>query len=104
MGNTCTTKGGHLNAKAVDSKGIGGKSSDIDDAALAAIKGGIGEAGKAALRQNLQVSLSMENLPNLDTFSKTDAFALLYELKKQGNRSVKVLKGRTECIYDNLNP
>jgi len=32
MGNTCGP--GHLNAGAVDSSGIGGVSSDIDDAAL----------------------------------------------------------------------
>lgn len=46
----------------------------------------------------------MEDLPNLDTFSKTDAFIILYELKKQGSRIMKVRRGRTECIYDNLNP
>ena len=43
-------------------------------------------------------------MPNLDTFSKTDAFIILYELKKQGNRSMKQQIGKTECIYDNLNP
>ena len=32
MGNTCGSE--HLNAAAVDASGIGGKSSDIDDAAL----------------------------------------------------------------------
>lgn len=46
----------------------------------------------------------MENLPNLDTFSKTDPFIVLFELKKQGNRNMKVQLGRTECIFDNLNP
>ena len=46
----------------------------------------------------------MQDLPNLDTFSKTDAFAILYELKKQGTRTIKQFRGRTECIYDNLNP
>ena len=46
----------------------------------------------------------MMNLPNLDTFSKTDAFAVLYELRKQGTRTVKQARGKTECIYDNLNP
>ena len=56
------------------------------------------------MKQTLTLSFSLENLPNLDTFSKTDAFVLLYELKKQGNRQIKRLVGRTECVYDNLNP
>jgi hypothetical protein len=43
-------------------------------------------------------------LPNLDTFSKTDAFIILYEMKKQGNKTMKMKIGQTECIYDNLNP
>jgi len=46
----------------------------------------------------------MRNLPNLDTFSLTDAFIILYELREQGSRTLKIKKGRTECIYDNLNP
>jgi len=91
----------HLNASAVDSKGIGGKSSDIDDACMATIKHGIGQASKLALKQNIEITFSMENLPNLDHFSKTDAFAVLYE---QNPRPIKRFIGRTECIYDNLNP
>jgi len=46
----------------------------------------------------------MEDLPNLDTFSKTDAFIVLYELKKRGSQVMKMKIGKTECIYDNLNP
>ena len=46
----------------------------------------------------------MTDLPNLDTLSKTDAFLILYEIKKQGTNSIRVKLGRTECIYDNLNP
>jgi hypothetical protein len=46
----------------------------------------------------------MTDLPNLDTLSKTDAFLILYEIKKQGTKSIRVKLGRTECIYDNLNP
>ena len=102
--NSCTqTK--HYNAQAVGANGIsGGTISDIDDAALQAIKNGIGEASKSALKQIIQLSFSLEDLPNLDTFSKTDAFIILYELKKQGNRTIKQKVGRTECIFDNLNP
>ena len=46
----------------------------------------------------------MRDLPKLDTFSKTDAFIILYSLTKQGNQTVKKQIGRTECIWDNLNP
>ena len=99
---SCTTT--HLNAKAVGANGISGKLSDIDDAALQAIKSGIGANSAAALKQVIQLSFSIDDLPNLDTFSKTDAFVILYEMKKQGNKTMKVKLGQTECIYDNLNP
>jgi hypothetical protein len=50
--NSCTqTK--HLNAKAVGVGGVSGQLSDIDDAALQAIKYGIGESHKSALKQTL---------------------------------------------------
>ena len=52
----------------------------------------------------MQLSFSLKSLPNLDTHSKTDSFLILYELKKQGNQTLKHQIGRTECIYDNLNP
>lgn len=101
--NSCTnTK--HLNAQAVGAHGISGKVADIDESALQAIKNGIGDASRAALRQVIELSFAIDNLPNLDTFSKTDAFLILYELKKQGSRTIKMKRGRTECIFDNLNP
>lgn len=99
---SCTST--HLNAGAVDAHGISSKSADIDEAALQAVKGGIGEAARGALKQNIELSFAMEKLPNLDTFSKTDAFCILYELKRQGTRTIKQFRGRTECIYDNLDP
>ena len=72
-----------FNAGAVGAQGIAGKNiSDIDEAALQCIQSGIGAASKAALKQVIQLSFSCENLPNMDTFSKTDAFIILYELKK----------------------
>ena len=45
----------------------------------------------------------MRDLPNLDHFSKTDAFAVIYEIKL-GQIPNRLVIGRTECIYDNLNP
>ena len=45
----CT--GSHLNAMAVDSiSGIGGQSADIDEAAMQAIKSGIGAGEKMTLK------------------------------------------------------
>ena len=70
----------YMNATAVDSKGIGCKSCDIDLATMQVIKNGIGAVGKQALKQNLVVSFAMENLPNLDHLSKTDAFAVFYQI------------------------
>ena len=45
---SCTST--HLNAKAVGANGISGKLTDIDDAALQAIKSGIGANSAAALK------------------------------------------------------
>lgn len=100
---SCTSETKH-NARAVGAQGIAGQLKDIDDAALQAIKNGIGDAQAASLKQALTLSFSLRDLPNLDTFSKTDAFIILYQLKKQGTRTLKQQIGRTECIYDNLNP
>lgn len=84
---------------------MSGNVQQIDEAALAAIKNGIGDMSKAALKQTIQLSFSLRDLPNLDTFSKTDAFIILYELKKSSNgQHFKQMLGRTEVIYDNLNP
>ena len=99
---SCTA---HNNTQAIGANGITGNISDIDEAALQAIKNGIGDANKAALQQSVSVSFAMEDLPNLDTFSKTDAFLILYELKSNANgQKTKMKIGKTECIYDNLNP
>lgn len=92
------------NAGAVGGSSIMKAGQDIDDAALQAIKGNIGDANAAQLKQCLSLTFSLRDLPNMDTFSKTDAFIVLYQLKKQGNQTLRAQVGRTECIYDNLNP
>ena len=91
-------------SQAVGANGVAGNLSDIDDAALAAINHGIGQSNKSGLKQTINLSFGCLNLPNLDTFSKTDAFVILYELKRNGTKTMKQMKGRTEVIYDNLNP
>ena len=86
--NSCTqTK--HYNAASVGNTGISGSLNQIDDAAMEAIKNGISISSKDALKSVIQLSFSCEDLPNLDTFSKTDAFLILYELKKQGSKTIR---------------
>lgn len=46
------------------------------------------------------LSFMCENLPNLDTFTRTDGMVVLF--KKEGNLWKEL--GKTEVIMDNLNP
>jgi len=85
----------HLDAKAVGGGGIGKGGSDIDAAVLAAANFGGG-----GLAQKLEISFGCEELVNMDTFSKSDPFVVLF--KQQGNVWQKL--GQTEIIHDNLNP
>lgn len=56
--------------------------------------------GQNGLVNTLFLSVACENLPNLDTFSKTDAMCILYQQK--GNIFQEI--GRTEVVMDSLNP
>ena len=94
---TCMRK--HENADAVRSSnrplGIG---RDLDDAVLAATNKSIEE--NAGLVSLVALNFQCNNLPNLDTFTRTDGFVVLYH--KQGNMWKKL--GHTEIIMDNLDP
>ena len=70
---------------------------DLDDAVLAATSNAIHGAG---LSQTLRLTFACTNLPNLDTFTRTDGMAVLHE--KRGNMWSMI--GMTEVIMDNLNP
>ena len=48
----------------------------------------------------ISLSFSCENLPNMDTFTRTDGMLILS--KKQGAAWMRM--GVTEVIMDNLNP
>ena len=50
--------------------------------------------------QTISLSFACENLPNLDTFTRTDGMVVFY--KQVGNQWQKL--GMTEVIMDNLNP
>ena len=48
------------------------------------------------------MNFELENLPNLDTNSKTDAFCVLWHLK--GKSLTKVKLGQTETVENSLDP
>ena len=51
---------------------------DLDDAVLAAVNQSINSAA-SGLVQNISISFSCENLPNLDTFTRTDGMLVFYK-------------------------
>lgn len=63
----------HLDAKAVGGGGLG-KGSDIDAAVLAATN-----FSQGGMVQRLELSMRCENLPNMDTMSQSDPFAVIYK-------------------------
>lgn len=105
MGNAVTTAIGdnltcfreHENQEAVGRGVATGSGKDLDDAVLAATSNAIGEH---ALSQTLRLTFGCKKLPNLDTFTRTDGMAILYE--KKGN--MWQCHGQTEVIMDNLDP
>jgi len=50
----------------------------------------------------IELSLSCQNIPNMDTFSKSDPLAVVYQTNSDGSHPQEL--GRTECIKDTLNP
>ena len=52
----------------------------------------------------VELSVSCTKLLDLDTFSKSDPFAALYKATNDGRKTSWVKLGRTEVIYDNLDP
>ena len=80
IGDTFTCLRKHQNTGAIsqnDQKfGIG---RDLDDAVLAATNKSINQAGN--LVSILNLSIACENLPNLDTFTRTDAMCILSQFK-----------------------
>ena len=71
---------------------------DLDDAVLAATNRSIEQ--NQGLVNIVALSFQCTNLPNLDTFTRTDGMCVLY--KKEGQVWKEL--GKTEVIMDNLNP
>jgi hypothetical protein len=83
MGNAATAIGDNLtcfrdheNQEAVGRGMAAGTGKDLDDAVLAATSNAINAHG---LQQTLRLSFACKNLPNLDTFTRTDGMVVLYE-------------------------
>eukprot|EP00347_Sterkiella_histriomuscorum_P017569 403348833 len=91
IGDTFTCCRKHQNTGAISATnqrfGVG---KDLDDAVLAATNRNI-DAGNQLVNM-LNLTFSCEDLPNLDTFTRTDAMNIWNEI------------GRTEVVMDNLNP
>ncbi len=105
MGNSCTTAIGdtfsclrdHQNPNSIARGIAAGSGKDIDDAVIAATQNLINAQN---LVQILRLTFRCKNLPNLDTFTRTDGVLFLYEKK---GRSWNLI-GHTEIIMDSLNP
>ena len=70
---------------------------DLDEAVLTAINKSADQGG---LTNTVRLSIKCENLPNYDTFTRSDGMAVLHKL--QGKRWAML--GVTEVIMDNPNP
>lgn len=90
--NSCMATHQDLGAVGSTKMGQGG---DLDAAVLAAAN-----FSSSSPSQKLSLSFACKDLPNMDTFSLSDPFLVLY--KQQGNMWHKL--GQTEVIHDNLNP
>ena len=105
MGNAVTTAIGdnltcfrdHENQEAISRGFAAGLGKDLDDAVLAATSNAINQNN---LVQTLRLTFGCKKLPNMDTFTRTDGMAVLYE--KRGNMWSQL--GMTEVIMDNLDP
>lgn len=76
-----------------------GTGRDLNDAVLAAVNQSINsQAG--GLTNVISLSFACTDLPNLDTFTRTDGMVVLYQ--KTGNMWHRI--GMTEVIMDNLDP
>ena len=98
IGDNLTCFRDHENQDAVSRSIALGSGKDLDDAVLAATSNMIDAQNN--LVQTLRLTFACKNLPNLDTFTRTDGMAVLYE--KRGTMWQQL--GLTEVIMDNLSP
>ena len=75
-----------------------GMGRDLDDAVLAATNKSI--ENNAGLVNVVSLTFACEDLPNLDTFTRTGGLVVLYI--KSGNKWMKI--GQTEVVKDTMDP
>ena len=102
--NACTAEKGE--GKTGMSQAVDGRdgASDINDAALQALSSSIGQSARMELKQVINLSFALRNVPKLDAKSKSDCFVVFYALRGAGNQVVKQKIGTTETIWDDSNP
>lgn len=86
---TCCRKHHEINAV----KGVMSSNVDLNDAVLAAVNKSI-EHGQVGLTNTVRLSFQGLNLPNLDTFTRSDGMAVLFQ--KQNRQWQRI--GQTEVI------
>ena len=89
----------HENAGAVQAGGTAGTGRDLDDAVLGAVNQSI-HTNQSGLVNTFALSFACEDLPNLDTFTRSDGMAVLY--RQSGKQWHRI--GMTVVIIDNLAP
>ena len=99
LGDNMTCMRTHQNTGAVQAGGTSNTGRDLDDAVLAAVNQSI-NANASGLVNTISLSFACENLPNMDTFTRTDGMVVLY--RQQGTQWHRI--GMTEVIMDNLSP
>ena len=99
MGDSMSCMRTHQNQGSVQASSGAGIGRDLDEAVLAAVNQSINSAA-SGLVQTISLSFACENLPNLDTFTRTDGMLVFY--RKTGNQWQRM--GMTEVIMDNLSP
>ena len=78
LGDNLSCMRSHQNQGAVQAGSAVGVGRDLDDAVLAAVNQSINSAA-SGLVQTISLSFSCENLPNLDTFTRTDGMLVFYK-------------------------
>lgn len=81
LGDTCSCFRDHENQLSVGRGAAYGTGRDLDDAVLAATNNMI---NANPLSQTIRLSFACKRLPNMDTFTRTDGMAVLYEKKGRG--------------------
>ena len=101
IGDTLTCFRDHENQTSVGRGAAVGTGRDLDDAVLAATSSVI---NANHLSQLLRLTFACKRLPNMDTFTRTDGMAVLYERRGRGGCALWQQIGMTEVIMDTLDP